>query len=62
MTQNNDPAMMEEVVLPEHLLPLGSVLGQGVSALDLCMVRPGARTGGAGLVSRAVHRSRLAAS
>jgi len=29
---------MEEVVLPEHLLPLGSVLGQGVSALDLCMV------------------------
>ncbi len=38
MTQNNDPAMMEEVVLPEHLLPLGSVLGQGVTALDLCMV------------------------
>lgn len=30
--------MMEEVVLPEHLLPLGSVLGPGVSALDLCMV------------------------
>jgi len=38
MTQNNDPAMMEEVVLPEHLLPLGSVLGQGVTAMDLCMV------------------------
>ena len=38
MTQNNDPAMMEEVVLPEHLLPVGSVLGLGVSALDLCMV------------------------
>jgi len=38
MTTNNDHAMMEEVVLPEHLLPLGSVLGQGVSALDLCMV------------------------
>lgn len=38
MTQNNDHGMMEEVVLPEHLLPLGSVLGQGVSALDLCMV------------------------
>jgi hypothetical protein len=37
MTQNNDQ-MMEEVVLPEHLLPLGSVLGQGVSPLDLCMV------------------------
>ena len=29
---------MEEIVLPEHLLPLESVLGQGVSALDLCMV------------------------
>jgi|HubBroStandDraft_6_1064221.scaffolds.fasta_scaffold02265_10 hypothetical protein len=38
MTQNNDPGMMEEVVLPEHLLPLGSVLGPGVSSLDLCMV------------------------
>lgn len=43
MTQNNDPAMMpammeEEVVLPEHLLPLGAVLGQGVTAMDLCMV------------------------
>lgn len=38
MTQNNDHGMMEEVVLPEHLLPLGSVLGGGVSALDLCMV------------------------
>ena len=43
MTQNNDPAMMpammeEEVVLPEHLLPLGAVLGQGVSPMDLCMV------------------------
>ena len=38
MTQNDDHAMMEEIVLPEHLLPLGSVLGQGVSAMDLCMV------------------------
>src|SRR3984957_15510392 len=38
MSQNNDHGMMEEVVLPEHLLPLGSVLGPGVSALDLCMV------------------------
>jgi len=37
MTKNNEPGMMEEVVLPEHLLPLESVLGQGVSALDLCM-------------------------
>ena len=38
MTQNNDHAMMEEIVLPEHLVPLGSVLGPGVTALDLCMV------------------------
>jgi GAF domain-containing protein len=38
MSQNNDHGMMEEIVLPEHLLPLGSVLGQGVTALDLCMV------------------------
>src|SRR5580698_9284263 len=38
MTQPNDQTMMEEVVLPEHLLPLGTVLGQGVTALDLCMV------------------------
>jgi hypothetical protein len=43
MTQNNDPTMMpatmeEEVVLPEHLVPLGTVLGPGVSAMDLCMV------------------------
>lgn len=38
MTQENDQTMMEEVALPEHLLPLGTVLGQGVTALDLCMV------------------------
>jgi len=38
MSQNNDHGMMEEVALPEHLLPLGSVLGAGVTALDLCMV------------------------
>ena len=38
MTPDNDQAMMEEVVLPEHLLPLGAVLGPGVSAMDLCMV------------------------
>ena len=29
---------MEEISLPEHLLPVGSVLGPGVSAMDLCMV------------------------
>ena len=38
MTPNNDPGMMEEIVLPEHLLPLESVLGPGVTAQDLCMV------------------------
>jgi GAF domain-containing protein len=38
MTQNIDHGMMEEIVLPEHLLPIGTVLGQGVSAMDLCMV------------------------
>jgi GAF domain-containing protein len=38
MTQNKDLGMTEEIVLPEHLLPLGSVLGEGVSALDLCLV------------------------
>ena len=29
---------MEEIVLPEHLIPVGTVLGPGVTALDLCMV------------------------
>ncbi len=38
MTQNKDNGLTEEVVLPEHLLPLGSVLGEGVSAADLCTV------------------------
>jgi hypothetical protein len=38
MTPNNDPGMMEEIVLPEHLLPLESVLGPGVTAQDLAMV------------------------
>ncbi|HTS35844.1 MAG TPA: GAF domain-containing protein [Candidatus Solibacter sp.] len=38
MSQNIEHGAMEEVVLPENLLPLGSVLGQGVTALDLCMV------------------------
>jgi GAF domain-containing protein len=38
MTQNDDPGMMEEIVLPENLLPLESVLGEGVTAMDLCVV------------------------
>jgi GAF domain-containing protein len=37
MTQNKD-GLTEEIVLPEHLLPLGTVLGEGVSAVDLCAV------------------------
>ncbi|MFZ0320181.1 MAG: hypothetical protein WAL56_13745 [Candidatus Sulfotelmatobacter sp.] len=31
-------AIEEEIILPENLLPLGSVLGEGVSALDVSMV------------------------
>jgi hypothetical protein len=30
--------MMEEIVLPENLLPLGSVLGQGVTPMEVSMV------------------------
>ena len=37
MTPENHTAM-EEIVLPEHLLPVGSVLGEGVTTMDLCMV------------------------
>src|SRR5580698_5509414 len=37
MSQNNEHAM-EEISLPEHLLPLGTVLGVGVTPMDLCMV------------------------
>jgi GAF domain-containing protein len=38
MTPDKDLTATDEVILPEHLLSLGSVLGQGVTALDLCMV------------------------
>jgi GAF domain-containing protein len=38
MTQNDNHGMMEEIVLPEHLLPMESVLGPGATTLDLCMV------------------------
>lgn len=38
MIPDNSHAMMEEVVLPEHLLPVGSVLGEGVTPIDLCTV------------------------
>src|SRR6201997_5534404 len=37
MTPENHTAM-EEIVLPEHLLPVGTVLGDGVTTMDLCMV------------------------
>ncbi len=33
-----DHELTEEIVLPEHLLPLEPVLGEGVSAQDLCKV------------------------
>src|SRR4030081_3578414 len=29
---------IEEISLPENLLPLGSILGQGVTPMDACMV------------------------
>ena len=38
MTHTNDQGMTEEIMLPENLLPLGSVLGQGVTPLDVSMV------------------------
>src|ERR1017187_2817406 len=31
-------AIEEEIILPENLLPLGSVLGEGVTPLDASMV------------------------
>ena len=39
MTQKpHESAIEEEIVLPENLLPLGSVLGEGVTPLDVSMV------------------------
>jgi GAF domain-containing protein len=40
MTPNSDHGtmMMEEITLPENLIPLGSVLGQGVTPMDVSMV------------------------
>ena len=38
MTHKPDHAATEDFLLPENLLPLGSVLGQGVTPLDVCMV------------------------
>ena len=38
MTHKPDHFAADEIALPENLLPLGSVLGQGVTPLDVCMV------------------------
>ncbi len=38
MTETNDQEETEEIILPENLLPLGFVLGQGVTPMDACMV------------------------
>lgn len=38
MTANPKMAMQEEIVLPENLAALGSIMGEGVSPLDACMV------------------------
>ena len=39
MTHKADSGtVMEEIVLPENLLPLGSVLGQGVTPMEVSMV------------------------
>jgi hypothetical protein len=33
-----DAAIEEEIILPENLLPLGSILGEGITPLDVSMV------------------------
>src|SRR5580693_8874674 len=38
MTHKPEDGGVEEIILPENLLPLGSVLGQGVTPLDISMV------------------------
>jgi hypothetical protein len=38
MTHKPEDGAVEEIVLPENLLPLGSVLSEGVSPLDVSMV------------------------
>jgi hypothetical protein len=38
MSEPANPVMMEEIALPENLLPLGSVLGQGSTPMDVSMV------------------------
>jgi hypothetical protein len=38
MTHKPEDGAVEEIMLPENLLPLGSVLGQGVTPLEISMV------------------------
>jgi hypothetical protein len=38
MTHKPEDAALEEIILPENLLPLGSVLGAGVTPLDVSMI------------------------
>jgi hypothetical protein len=38
MTHKPEDAGLEEIILPENLMPLGSVLSEGVTALDVSMV------------------------
>jgi hypothetical protein len=38
MTHNPDHGVTEEIILPDNLLPLGSVLGEGVTPLEVSMV------------------------
>src|ERR1019366_7745503 len=38
MTHKPEDGALEEIILPENLLPLGSVLGEGVTPLDVSMV------------------------
>jgi len=38
MTHKPEDAAIEELMLPENLLPLGSVLGPGITPLDVSMV------------------------
>src|SRR5580658_3721920 len=38
MTHKPEDGAIEEIILPENLLPLGSVLGEGVTPQDISMV------------------------
>ena len=38
MTHKPEDGALEEIILPENLLPLGSVLGAGITPLDISMI------------------------